>query len=218
MVDQLRGGAELLKFLDAFPKKFANNVLRGGTRAGAKVIADGAREGAAGLRTPELKNKQHTTPGEPIADKIRVKVMVQNGLITGHIYLKGFAAAAGIWAEYGTLPHIIAIRAAKFAIGKKTVGVRTVNRNARKGRGSGAIVLQQNLLEAGLPRSLVIEGHFVGPSVQHPGASARPFMRVALDTKGNEALRAYAGYVNQRLLQGGLNAPPLDVQDDGEGE
>lgn len=64
-------------------------------------------------------------------------------------------------------------------------------------------------------RSLVIDGHFVGPTVWHPGTARRPFMRPALDTKASQAINAIGAYFAHRLTMGDLSAPVLEAEDDG---
>lgn len=53
--------------------------------------------------------------------------------------------------------------------------------------------------------------------VNHPGATPRPFMRPAADTKFQEATRAITNALRARLTAEGLNAPPPLPPDDNEG-
>jgi HK97 gp10 family phage protein len=43
------------------------------------------------------------------------------------------------------------------------------------------------------------------PQVSHPGAIAKPYMRPALDTKGNDAVIAVTNKIRERLTQEGIN-------------
>lgn len=53
--------------------------------------------------------------------------------------------------------------------------------------------------------------------INHPGATPRPFMRPAADTKFQEATRAITNTLRARLTAEGLNAPPPLPPDDNEG-
>lgn len=55
--------------------------------------------------------------------------------------------------------------------------------------------------------SLVIDGKFVGKTVHHPGARARPFMRPPLATRETAAVDAMIGYARKRLTKEGLLQP-----------
>jgi HK97 gp10 family phage protein len=53
-------------------------------------------------------------------------------------------------------------------------------------------------------------------SVRHPGARAKPFMRPALDSKSNDAIRAVGRKIQERLTHHGINNAPaleLDIED-----
>ena len=54
MTFRLKGGPELLQLLDQLPKNLERNVIRGGLRAGAKVIQQQAKANAP-VRTGQLK-------------------------------------------------------------------------------------------------------------------------------------------------------------------
>lgn len=204
-----RSIAELEKMLDQLPGKLANNVIRGGLRAGAKVVAVEAKALSAGISTPDLKKDGHVVaPGEPIARAIEHVAGVRDGVITGKVRLRGFPASVGIWAEYGTSAHIISIAddarpTAKTRHGIRPISLRTINRNNRAKAAAD-----------GEPLSLVINGQFVGQSVNHPGASAHPFMRPAIDAKQAQAVSAVADYVRARLAT--ING--LDKPDPGDAE
>ena len=54
MTIQLKGGPELLRLLDELPKNLERNVIRGGLRAGAKVIQQQAKANVP-VKTGQLK-------------------------------------------------------------------------------------------------------------------------------------------------------------------
>ena len=54
MTIRLKGGPELLRLLDELPKNLERNVIRGGLRAGAKVIQQQAKANVP-VRTGQLK-------------------------------------------------------------------------------------------------------------------------------------------------------------------
>ena len=49
--------------------------------------------------------------------------------------------------------------------------------------------------------------------VSHTGAKAKPFMRPALDAKGNEALKAVTDKIRERLTKEGINVPAQEGTD-----
>ena len=54
MTLRLKGGPELLQLLDQLPKNLERNVIRGGLRAGAKVIQQQAKANVP-VKTGQLK-------------------------------------------------------------------------------------------------------------------------------------------------------------------
>jgi hypothetical protein len=184
----LKGGPELMAFLDTLPQKLARNVLRGGLRAAAMVVAEDAQARAT---------------DEDVAAAIGVVTGSKGSIVYSKVRLKGKGSFKGIWMEWGTLPHLISVRESdkptyKTRHGVQKWGIRSINNAVRRG-------------------SLEIAGKFVGPVVHHPGGRPVPFMRPALDAKAEAAVVAFAGYVNSRLTTEGLNAPQLTVDDDDTG-
>lgn len=119
---------------------------------------------------------------------IKVSTRAERGIVSAKVQTKGRGAYLAPWLEYGTDPHFIAVAAAD----RQGLSVHRINKLAREG-------------------SLVINGHFVGPVVHHPGAKAHPFLRPALDAKLSEAVAAMQTYVVTRLAKGDLDtAPPED--------
>ncbi|WP_294353324.1 HK97 gp10 family phage protein [uncultured Sphingomonas sp.] len=112
------------------------------------------------------------------AEQVRVTVTVK----------RGFARSVGTWLEYGTDPHFI-----------------SVDDSVRRGMSVGRIN------RAGSDEhkaSLVINGKPVGTTVFHEGARPYPFLRPALDRKGDDAIGAAKQYVLSRIKGGAVVAEP----------
>lgn len=186
----MKGGPELMAFLDQLPTRLAVSAVRGGMNAAAKVIRDEARALVPRKSGLTRKSIGHST-------------RVQGLLVTAKVRTRGAHAFLAPMLEYGTRSHWI--RLAEDLLPKtrrrdgrvKTLSIRTANKMIRRG-------------------SLVINGNFVGDSVFHPGARAHPFMRPALDIKGVEAINAMGAYIANRLKFGNLQAPQLTAEDDDE--
>lgn len=103
----------------------------------------------------------------------------------GLVQVKGPGAYIAPWLEYGTDAHFI-----------------SVDDSQRAGRSVNRINKQAN--EPDSSHSLVIGGKFVGRTVLHPGASPHPFLRVSLDTKAQDAVRAAQQYINSRVSRAGI--------------
>ena len=151
----IQGGKELEQALLSFTIKMEKKMLRGGLRAGAKVIADEAK-----ARVPVKLGK--------LRDSIRVGTAVKDGQVmatikAGRNKKKDDPYYANM-VEYGTAPHVI---------------VAGGGTKAGKVLAAGARIL--------------------GEKVDHPGASAKPFMRPALDMKAQPALDRTAEYLRDRI-------------------
>jgi hypothetical protein len=175
----LKGGAALQAFLADLPAKLERNVLRGALKAGADVIADGARDGC---RSPEVRATIGTTS------------RTEKGLVTAKVQTKGDGAYKAPWLENGTDPHFISVDPA-MSDGQT---VRRVNALDRKAMEDG---------NTGPGRSLFINGKPVGSTVFHPGARPYPFMRPALDTHEQAAIAAIGNHVAAKLTKQGLDVP-----------
>lgn len=168
------------------PEKFLQRVLPGAARAGAEVIADAAKD-LLGDRSADTENGGQVL----IASSVKVKVRRKDGQIRARIMLEGPGAYVGRWLEYGTDPHFI-----------------SVSDTARAGR---TVTRINTLAREG---SLVIGGQFVGQSVFHPGAQAKPFLRPALDLNEAEAIAAAQSYITARGTRAGIVAaqtPEVDA-------
>lgn len=90
----ITGGKELSDFLKTLPKKLERNVMRGAMRAGAKVIADAA------------KNNVPTRMGK-LKKSIRVSSKSNKGMITASAKAGNKKVFYASWVEFGTAPHKI---------------------------------------------------------------------------------------------------------------
>jgi hypothetical protein len=89
---KLVGLVDLQRVLADLPEKLERNVLRGSMKAGADVIADGAR---GACRSAEVR--------ATITSSARVK----GRIVTALVQTKGDGAYKAPWLEYGTEAHII---------------------------------------------------------------------------------------------------------------
>lgn len=156
-------------------------VLQAAARAGATVIANGAKERVTSDAVREgVQIGRAREKGEQIVVRITVK--------------DGWARSLGTWLEWGTEGHFITVDQA--ASGGRTA--RRVNyldtQAAREGR-------------AGPGATLVINGKPVGTTVWHPGASPHPWLRPARDIKAREAVTAAQAVINARVRRTGIIIP-----------
>lgn len=188
----VKGLAELQKMLDTLPVKIERNVLRGSLRAGMSVIK------------PVAQSNLHSMSGEI---SLKIGTRSRGGTVTAN--LKARSARNGIpnnlpiWIEYGTKAHFISV-----AEEEKPINLRRSARLMRVVRASMTTVNRAI-------RSLKISGHFVGPTVHHPGARPRPWMRPALDSQAQAAVIAAAEYMKKRLAtKEGLNTADIVIEGD----
>jgi hypothetical protein len=152
-----------------------------------KLLRGAARAGANVLAADVKEN----APADEVRDAVKVRTRSTPERISGTVGIVGaWPRSLAIWAELGTDPHYI-----------------TVDDSQRGGRS----VRKVNELAKG--GTLVINGQAVGTTVFHPGARAKPFMRVALDMKGAAAIAAAQAYINARITPGGI-VGSADTEDD----
>ena len=181
----ITGLADLKNLLATLPAKIENNILRGAMRAGAGVIAE------------EAKRLVPSGPGRPgdvnhLRDSIKFSARSEPGLVTAKVQTKGPGAYKAPWIEFGTAAHYISVDDDV----RDGLTVKRINRKVGEG-------------------SLVINGHFVGKSVHHPGARKIPFMRPAVDNKQGEAIEAISAYITQRCTKAGIETPdPVPSDED----
>jgi HK97 gp10 family phage protein len=185
----IKGGAELQKFLDQLPAKMEANVMRSALRAGAKVIAD------------EAKANVPVKDGD-LRDSIKVSTRLSRGVVTATV--KAGSKKAWYWrfVEFGTASHYISVQESE-----KPINTR---RGANFGKAVSMTTINRNVLRIG--------SRFIGPTVMHPGAKARPFMRPALDGKANDALEAVGEAIKKRLTKQGIDAKGIDIDITAESE
>ncbi|THG40439.1 HK97 gp10 family phage protein [Sphingomonas olei] len=190
---KVRGGAATRRYMTQLPELLRERVLRGAARAGAKVIAEGAKERLGG-RTAEGPGGADVL----IANSVKVQVKLKGEIVRGRILLRGPGAYVGRWLEYGTDPHFISVDPQY----RQGMTARRINKRISDG-------------DDGLKATLMINGKPVGTSVWHKGARKVPFLRPAVDTLEREAIAAAQAYIDVRIAKGliGHNAGP-EIEDD----
>jgi hypothetical protein len=147
-----------------------------------KNILRGAARAAATVVADEAKER---VISDEVRASIKITTSARDGKITAKVQTKGPGAYLAPWLEYGTDPHFITVSDAD----RGGRSIKRFNKEVREG-------------------SLVIGGHFVGPTVRHPGARPHPFLRPALDTKEADAIKAAQSYITTRLAAVGPFAAP----------
>lgn len=189
---QVKGLAELQRALDELPAKIEANIMRGAMRAGAKVLAKGAKANVAAIRDTGL-----------LQDDIRYGAQLDSkaGQVYGYVRAGGHGGAFyAHMVEKGTAAHFIRVKQEARPTrmtrrGVKAYSIGTINKMVKRG-------------------SLTIGGSFVGASVSHPGAKKKPFLRPALDMHATAAVEAMREYIRQRLAtKHGIDVPaPVDPE------
>lgn len=156
-------------------------VLQAAARAGATVIANGAKERVTSDAVREgVQIGRAREKGERIVVRITVK--------------DGWAQSLGSWLEWGTEGHFI-------KVDLEASGGRTAQRvnyldtkAAKEGR-------------AGPGSTLLINGKPVGSTVWHPGSTPHPWLRPARDIEGGNAVKAAQAVINTSLRRSGIIVP-----------
>lgn len=188
----LRGGKELLEFLDAFPAKLQKGAVRAGLVAAAKPIRDQARQNVAKRRGKVAKTIKTASPQVKEDGTVRIKIR-----------LKGYDSYIGYFLEYGVRPHLIMPKANRpMRADGKPMSTRSINKAHREGRAE---------MNNGV---LVINGHFVAGAVMHPGFVARPFLRPALDQRSEDAIKAFGDRIRSYLQSKASFTAPVTVEVD----
>lgn len=183
----VKGLSELQKFLDALPAKMEANLMRGALRAGGNVIKKNA------------KGRVHVLSGR-LARSFRVSTRNRGGVVTASIKAgPPDMPNLALWVEYGTKPHYISV-----SDKEKPVNI-SASRKAGRTIRSSMTTVNRIVLKIGR--------WFVGPTVHHPGATPRPFLRPAMDTQAGAALVAVGEYIKKRLTKAGLNAAHVEVEE-----
>ena len=114
MTIKLKGGPELLRLLDELPKNLERNVIRGGLRAGAKVIQQQAKANVP-VRTGKLKKA------------IGIGTRVEGSKLSSYVKLRGTGSYVGLFIEYGVAPHLISVSDADKPVRETRRGRRAVS-------------------------------------------------------------------------------------------
>lgn len=191
-VIQVRGLSELQRFLDQLPAKMERNVLRGALRAGARLVQKAARANVP-VSPPNARNaRRYNLYAGALRDTLRVSAQARGGQVTASVKAGGKTKGGAVvyyarWVEYGTRSHWI-------SVGDGGPSAATANRWERRGR-------------------LRIGENFVGSSVVHPGAQARPYLRPALDSQATAAVVAVGEYIKGRLaMRYGLDTADVVIE------
>jgi HK97 gp10 family phage protein len=163
----LRGTSQLTELLSKLPANIERNAVNAALRASARVVVAEARRNAprkSGKLAMAIDSSSPTRIDGGIKISVRANTKKKHGFLA-HMF------------EYGIARHIITAQDADLRVGrglgKRRVSIKTANKMLGRG-------------------SLTIAGHFVGPVVAHPGVSARPFLRPALDTQQEEVIATFA--------------------------
>lgn len=107
---KIEGLADLHKMMQELPAKIEANVLRGGMRAGAKVIEEEAKR-LAPVGPPRLaytkEGAAYTKLPGGVRESIRVSVRSRNGKVEATIKAGGKKAWYARLVEFGTAAHLI---------------------------------------------------------------------------------------------------------------
>lgn len=151
---------------------FPANLQRNALSRGMRAAGNVVRDEAR-LRAPKETGKlaKSIKTGSPRK--------IDGGAFSVRVRLDGDHSYLGIFHEYGVRPHYI-------TAGEETLSPRKLTQRARAEAEAG---------------SIVIGGNHIRGAVLHPGITARPFMRPALDTKAEEALQALGKAVKDFVEQ-----------------
>lgn len=184
MTINLKGGQALSQFLQAFPANVQRNAVNSGLRAGANVLIDQAKANAPKKTGKLAKGITKSNPRKN-----------EDGVLSIKVYVKGEHSFVANWLEYGTGAHMI-------TAGDSGLSPRLLTRSMNR---DGASSDTQT-------RALRIGNQYVTGAVMHPGATPKPFMRPALDTKASEIIdvmgEAIRNYLSKKT---GFTAPTLEA-------
>lgn len=190
----IKGLADLQKFLDVLPVKIEKNIMRGALRAGMNVVK------------PDAQSRINNVSGN-LAASLKVGTRARRGRVTSNLRSRSSRAEVpqnlDLWLEYGTRPHFISVQDSE----------KPINRRLSVRRGT--LVRASMSTVNRYVRSLKISGRFIGPTVFHPGARPKPFMRPALDAQASNAVVAAGNYIKNRLAtKHGLDTAHIQVEGD----
>jgi hypothetical protein len=143
-----------------------------------RKLLRGAGRAAANVVADEARDRSISAE---VSAAVKVKVSTAEGRIIAKVQVKGPGAYIAPWLEYGTSAHFISVDDSQ----REGMSVSRINKANKEG-------------------SLVISGKFVGSTVFHPGARPHPFLRPALDLKGDAAVAAAQAFINSRVGRSGI--------------
>lgn len=117
----------------------------------------------------------------------RITTRARKGEVTASVKVGDKNVYYANMVEFGTRAHLISVQDSEKGINRRTgkvLSMRTINKNVMK-----------------------IGNTFVGPTVQHPGARPKPFMRPAAEAGFQAAVEAVQAHVRKRLTKEGLTVP-----------
>ncbi len=167
----VKGFADLQKFLDQLPAKIEGNVMAGALRAGAVVIRDDAKQRCPVGPPSGEGRKLYKLYAGALRDTIRVSMRKWPGVINVFVKAGGITKSgadvfyAHIIEYAGSKPHVIPSQSSKLFARKRFVTIG--------GKSYSALA--------------------------HPGMQKKPFMRPALDGKAGAAVQAIGEYIKKRL-------------------
>lgn len=191
-----KGFKELDDFLKQLPVKLQTNVMRGMISAAGRVYRDEARTNVNSISGDLAKSIRVST-------RIDRKARAVTGKVKAGATKKNPGGFVAHFVEFGTQPHFI-----KVPEDEKRI-------NYRRSRKLGVVTRES--LSTINRRSLKIGSNFIGPTVMHPGAKPKPFLRPAFDTKSRAAIKKAGEYVKRRLsTKHGLNTKDVNIEVDEE--
>jgi hypothetical protein len=169
MTIRLKGGPELLRLLDELPKNLERNVIRGGLRAGAKVIQQQAKANVP-VRTGKLKKA------------IGIGTRTEGSKLSSYVKLRGSGSYLGLFVEYGVAPHLISVADADKPVrqtrhGPRAVSIGTMNKMLKRGSlkigagrqrvaaSAGAAMIAKFIVQRDVHRTGTVARQIVGPTV-----------------------------------------------------
>ena len=151
------------------------------------IMRAALREGGVVMR--EAVKQRVPVDDGTLRRSVRVSTRSRKGEVFASVKAGNKKAFYANMVEFGTRPHLVKVDDRDRGINRRTgrpVSVTTINRQRR---------------------SLIIGRTFIGPTVEHPGAQPRPFMRPAADASFRQAIKAFDRKLRERMTQEGLNVP-----------
>jgi hypothetical protein len=156
------GGKQIAATLTALGKRIETQAIRSGLVAAANPPLEEARRGAADWSARVAAAITKGSSRKNEDGTYSIRIYVDERKPDGYL---------GYFGEYGVAPHLIA----RTGAGEGRVAVRKAS------EGKGKIT----------SRPMKIGDRFVSGIVHHPGHAAHPFMRVALDVRAEDAIKAF---------------------------